>query len=118
MKLQRDVYIAGVGETVFRKHKLDFDALGRIAARQAMEDANIDKPGIVQSAYVGNAHNGLVTGQTIFKDLGMLSTLPIIQRGECLFRRCHGSSSGHQGRGLRSYRGLYGYRGGEPHPAP
>ncbi len=77
MKLQRDVYIAGVGETVFGKHKLDFDALGRIAALQAMKDANIGKPGVVQSAYMGNAHNGLVTGQTVFKDLGMLATMPI-----------------------------------------
>ncbi|MFH0726458.1 MAG: thiolase family protein [Pseudomonadota bacterium] len=78
MKLQREVYIAGVGETVFGKHKLDFDALGRIAALQAMKDAHITGPNVVQSAYVGNAHNGLVTGQTIFKDLGMLATMPII----------------------------------------
>lgn len=78
MKLQREVYIAGVGETVFGKHKLDYDALGRIAALQAMKDANITGPGAVQSAYVGNAHNGIVTGQTIFKDLGMLATMPII----------------------------------------
>jgi acetyl-CoA acetyltransferase len=78
MKLQRDVYIAGVGETVFGKHKKDFDALGREAAFQALKSSNIDRPEIVQSAYVGNAQNGIVTGQTIFKDLGLVGKIPII----------------------------------------
>lgn len=78
MKLQRDVYIAGVGETVFGKHKEDYDVLGRQAAFQAIRASNIDRPDVIQSAYVGNAHNGIVTGQTIFKDLGMLGKLPII----------------------------------------
>jgi acetyl-CoA acetyltransferase len=78
MKLQRDVFIAGVGETVFGKHKVDYDVLGRQAAFQAIRASNIDRPDVIQSAYVGNAHNGIVTGQTIFKDLGMLGQLPII----------------------------------------
>lgn len=78
MKLNREVYIAGVGETPFRKHELDFDALGRWAATEALETSNITSPDVVQSAYVGNATNGTVTGQTIFKDLGMLSKMPII----------------------------------------
>lgn len=78
MKLQRDVYIAGVGETLFGKHKEDYDVLGRQAAFQAIRASNIDRPDVIQSAYVGNAHNGIVTGQTIFKDLGMLGKLPII----------------------------------------
>ena len=78
MKLQRDVYIAGVGETTFGKHEKDFDALGREAALQAMRASNIDRPDIVESAYVGNATNDLVTGQTVFKDLGMCGKLPII----------------------------------------
>lgn len=78
MKLQRDVYIAGVGETVFGKHRKDFDALGREAAYQALKNSNIDRPEIVQSAYVGNAQNGIVTGQTIFKDLGLVGKIPII----------------------------------------
>ena len=78
MKLARDVYIAGVGETVFGKHKEDFDVLGRQAAFQAIRNSNIDRPDMIQSAYVGNAHNGLVTGQTIFKDLGMLGRVPVI----------------------------------------
>ena len=78
MKLDRDVFVAGIGETTFGRHKEDFDILGRQAALQAMRDANIDKPGMVQSAYVGNVQNGIVTGQMVFKDLGMCGDLPII----------------------------------------
>ena len=78
MKLQRDVFITGVGETVFGNHKEDFDVLGRQAALQALRNSNIDQPDVVQSAYVGNANNGIVTGQTIFKDLGMVGKVPII----------------------------------------
>lgn len=78
MKLMRDVYIAGVGETKFGKHKLEFDALGRIAALQALKGSNIDRPDIVQSAYIGNGTNGMVTGQTVLKDLGMCGHMPII----------------------------------------
>jgi len=78
MKLQRDVYIAGVGETRFGKREKDFDALGREAAFQAMKESNIDRPDMVQSAYVGNATNDLVTGQRVFRDLGMCGKLPII----------------------------------------
>jgi benzoylsuccinyl-CoA thiolase BbsB subunit/naphthyl-2-oxomethyl-succinyl-CoA thiolase subunit len=78
MKLQRDVYIAGVGETTFGKHKMDYDELGRMAAFQAIKASNIEKPGMIGSAYVGNAHNGIVTGQTIFKDIGICGTAPII----------------------------------------
>lgn len=78
MKLERDVFIAGVGETTFGKHKKDFDVLGRQAALQAMRDAHIDGPGVVQSAYVGNVQNGIVTGQMVLKDLGMTGDLPVI----------------------------------------
>jgi len=78
MKLDREVYIAGVGETVFGKHKEDYDILGRQAAFQAMKNSNISRPDVIQSAYVGNAHNGIVTGQTIFKDLGMCGRVPVI----------------------------------------
>ena len=78
MKLMRDVYIAGVGETKFGKHQVDYDVLGRAAALEAMRNSNIDRPDIVQSAYVGNGMNGTVTGQTVFKDLGMCGRLPII----------------------------------------
>lgn len=78
MKLQREVYIAGVGETRFGRHEKDFDVLGREAAFQAIKQSNIDRPDMIQSAYVGNATNDLVTGQTVFKDLGMCGKLPII----------------------------------------
>jgi len=84
MKLNREVFVIGVGETPFRRHELDYDALGRWAATEALADANITGPDVVQSAYVGNATNGIVTGQTIFKDLGMLSKMPIINvEGAC-----------------------------------
>ena len=78
MKLQRDVYIAGVGETKFGRHQLEFDALGRIAAIEALKSSNINRPDMIQSAYVGNGTNGLVTGQTVLKDLGMCGHMPII----------------------------------------
>ena len=77
MKLNREVFIAGVGETQFRKHELDFDALGRWAVSEALKTSNITRPNVVQSAYVGNAQNGTVTGQTIFKNLGMLGKMPV-----------------------------------------
>lgn len=78
MKFQRDVYIAGVGETRFGKHEVDYDVLGREAALQALRGSNINRPDVIQSAYVGNGMNGMVTGQTVFKDLGMCGILPII----------------------------------------
>lgn len=78
MKLQRNVYIAGVGETKFGMHYIEYDVLGRQAILQALKNSNIDKPGIIQSAYVGNGMNGIVTGQTVFRDLGMCGRLPIV----------------------------------------
>ena len=78
MKLQREVYIAGVGETIFGRHKLDYDALGRQAAMQAMKGSNIDRPDVIQSAYVGNGTNLMTTGQRVFKILGMCGQMPII----------------------------------------
>ncbi len=78
MKLQREVFIAGVGETAFGRRKEDYDALGRDAAFKAIKGSNIGGPDMIGSAYVGNAHNGIVTGQTIFKDLGMCGKTPII----------------------------------------
>jgi len=78
MKLDRDVYIAGVGETKFGMLKDDFDVLGRQAAFQAIKNSNIDRPDVIQSAYAGNAMNGTMVGQKILKDLGMCGKLPII----------------------------------------
>ena len=48
MKLDREVFIAGVGETTFGKHKEDFDLLGRMAAMEAIRNSNIDKPGEIE----------------------------------------------------------------------
>ncbi len=78
MKLQRKVYIAGVGETKFGRHTADFDVLGRAAALEALRASNITRPDMVQSAYIGNGTNGLVTGQTVLKDLGMCGHVPIM----------------------------------------
>ncbi|MEE8321332.1 MAG: thiolase family protein [Gammaproteobacteria bacterium] len=78
MKLNRDVYIAGVGETKFQKHEADYDVLGRQAALQALKNSNVTRPEMVQSAYIGNASNGIVTGQTVLKDLGMCGHMPIM----------------------------------------
>lgn len=78
MKLQRDVYIAGVGETTFGRHKKDFDVLGREAALQAIKNSNIDRPDVVQSAFVGNGTNGMVVGQRVLKDIGICGRAPIM----------------------------------------
>ena len=79
MKMQRAVYIAGVGETRFGKHNVDFDVLGRHAVLQALRASNIDRGGLVQSAYVGNGFNDMVAGQTVFRGLGMCGPgMPII----------------------------------------
>ena len=78
MQLDRDVYIAGVGETTFGRQNKDFYELGREAAMQALESSNIDSPDIIQSAYGGNATNGFVSTQTVLAALGMCGNLPII----------------------------------------
>ena len=78
MRLLREVYIAGVGETQFRKHKADFDVLGRMAALEALKASNIDRPQMIQAAYVGNGTNGIVVGQTVLKELGLCGRVPII----------------------------------------
>jgi len=84
MKMGHEVFIAGVGETAFGSHKVDYDVLGRQAAFQAIKASNIDRPGMIQSAYVGNATNGMVTGQTVLKDLGICGRVPIINvEGAC-----------------------------------
>lgn len=73
----RDVYIIGVGETQFGMLKDDFHILGQRAVRAAVKDAGI-KWNEINSAFVGNGTNGIVTGQRIFRDLGMCGKLPII----------------------------------------
>jgi len=79
MKMQREVFIAGVGETVFGKHNVDYDVLGRRAAFQALQASNIDRPDMVQTAYVGNGTNGMGAAQRVFRDLGMCGKLAIIR---------------------------------------
>ena len=79
MIFQRKVYIAGVAETRFGRHKDDFDVLGRSAAIEALRASHIARPDMLSgSVYVGNATNGLVTGQTVLKDLGLGGRMPII----------------------------------------
>lgn len=73
----REVYIIGVGETQFGMLKDDFHILGQKAVRAAVKDAGI-KWNEIDSAFVGNGTNGIVTGQRIFRDLGMCGRLPII----------------------------------------
>jgi len=73
----REVYIIGVGETPFGMLKDDFHILGQRAVRVAVKDAGI-KWNEIDSAFVGNGTNGIVTGQRIFRDLGMCGKLPII----------------------------------------
>ncbi len=78
MNFERRVFIAGVAETPFGIHNEDFDVLGSRAALEAMRASNIEKPEMIQSAYVGNATNGLITGQMVFKYLGLCGKVPII----------------------------------------
>ncbi|MCJ7596182.1 MAG: thiolase family protein [Desulfobacterales bacterium] len=73
----RDVYIIGVGEIPFGMLKDDFHILGQRAVRAAIKDAGI-RWNEIQSAFVGNGQNGIVTGQRVFRDLGMCGKLPII----------------------------------------
>ena len=55
----------------------DFHVLGQKAVRAAVKDAGVSWAEI-ESAFVGNGTNGIVTGQRIFRDLGMCGRLPII----------------------------------------
>jgi len=73
----RDVYIIGVGEIPFGMLKEDFHILGQKAVKAAIKDAGI-RWDQIQSAFVGNGQNGIVTGQRVFRDLGMCGKLPII----------------------------------------
>jgi len=73
----RDVYIIGVGEIPFGMLKEDFHILGQRAVKAAIKDAGI-RWDQIQSAFVGSGQNGIVTGQRVFRDLGMCGKLPII----------------------------------------
>ncbi len=77
MRHLRDVYVIGVGQTVFGMLRDDYHVLGQKAVMEAIKDAGISWRDI-QSAFVGNGTNGITTGQRIFRDLGMCGKLPII----------------------------------------
>ncbi len=77
MSVLRNVYIIGVGETVFGMLNDDYHILGQKAVRAAIKDAGVSWRDI-QSAFVGNGTNGITTGQRVFRDLGMCGRLPII----------------------------------------
>jgi benzoylsuccinyl-CoA thiolase BbsB subunit len=77
MSILRNVYIIGVGETVFGMLNDDYHILGQKAVRAAIKDAGISWQDI-QSAFVGNGTNGITTGQRVFRDVGMCGKLPII----------------------------------------
>jgi benzoylsuccinyl-CoA thiolase BbsB subunit len=73
----QNVYVIGVGQTVFGMLNDDYHILGQRAVREAIKDAGISWRDI-QSAFVGNGTNGITTGQRIFRELGMCGKLPII----------------------------------------
>ena len=59
----RDVYIIGVGMTPFGKHMdKNMKSLAAEAINKALEHAGITQKEI-QTAVVGNAYQGIVTGQ-------------------------------------------------------
>lgn len=73
----KDAYIIGAYASKIGKLDDDFDFLGAIAAKAAIEDAGI-KPTEVQTAWVGNAFNGNAVGQAMFTILGMCgANLPV-----------------------------------------
>lgn len=73
----RDAYIIGAYASKTGILEDDFDFLGAVAAKKAIEDAGI-KPGEIQSAWVGNAFNGNAVGQAMFTILGMCGAeLPV-----------------------------------------
>lgn len=79
----REVVVLGVGMTKFGKHvNLGLKDLGRMACWDAIKDAGIS-PKDIQTAYVGNAIGGAITGQTmvvgqvVLREVGITS-IPII----------------------------------------
>jgi acetyl-CoA acetyltransferase len=73
----RDVYIIGVGMTPFGKHMdKNMKTLAREATNQALAHAGITKDKI-QVAAVGNAYQGLVTGQESIRGQVVLRAMSI-----------------------------------------
>ena len=82
MKLQRDVFIAGVGETTFGRHQEDFDALGRQAAFEAIMDGRIQKGDVLVTPSIdpGQTLAFSVAGAIVLEVGGMLSHGAILAR--------------------------------------
>lgn len=73
----RDVYIAGVGMTPFGKHMdKNMKTLAGDAVDRALEHAGVGK-GDIQTAVVGNAYQGLVTGQESIRGQVVLRAMGI-----------------------------------------
>jgi len=73
----RDVYIIGVGMTPFGKHMdKNMKALAADAVTRALEHAGITREDI-QTAVVGNAYQGLVTGQESIRGQVVLRAMGI-----------------------------------------
>jgi acetyl-CoA acetyltransferase len=67
----RDVYVAGIGTTVFGAHEdTSLEALGARAVIDALRDAGLDRDAI-EAAYVGHMSQGEVTGQRVLKELAI-----------------------------------------------
>ncbi|MDD2234458.1 MAG: thiolase family protein [Desulfitobacteriaceae bacterium] len=67
----RDVYVLGIGQTVFGKHTdLSVNDLGAAAGLAAVKDAEIS-PKEFQTAYCGAMHNIPVVGESILRRLGV-----------------------------------------------
>jgi acetyl-CoA acetyltransferase len=67
----RDVYVAGIGTTVFGAHEdTSLEALGARAVIDALRDADLGRDAI-EAAYVGHMSQGEVTGQRVLKELAI-----------------------------------------------
>lgn len=73
----RPVYIAGVGTTCFGKFpNRSLVSLGQEAALAAIHDSGLTARNI-EAGYVGCVYGGMLIGQRIFKELGLLG-IPIV----------------------------------------
>jgi acetyl-CoA acetyltransferase len=72
----RNAYVIGVGMTRFEKSRRPLKELVVEAVTQALADASAE-PGDVQTAYVGNAVAGLLTGQEMIRGQVLLRPLGI-----------------------------------------
>jgi len=67
----REVAVLGVGQSIFGKlPNASANQLGREAVSGAIQDAGI-RPRDVQVAYASRLYDGMITGQTILRDVGI-----------------------------------------------